>query len=177
MKWKLIEDLPDNWGLVNVPPKLLNLLNQNVNKNNRRYKFLIHPETMSLIRQIPRDETDYVWHIKMVKPENAREKPEDTKWAKRRMQEVVEDARDKVPELREVPEPSPSGRVHHKVHTHTLRSFWMDRMQKAGVNEVTVQYLMGHKIRDAGTYHRGLFTQENLLIEYKKAEPVLGGLL
>jgi integrase len=177
LKWKLIENLADNWGLVNVPPKLLNILNQNVNKHNRRYKFLIHPETMSLIRQIPRDETDFVWHFKMAKTENARDKMGNTKWGKRRMQEVVEDARDKVPELREVPEPTSSGRTQHKVHTHTLRPFWKDRMQKAGVNEVTLQYLMGHKIRDAGTYDRGLFTQENLLTEYKKAEPFLGGLL
>lgn len=174
LKWKMIEDLPDNWGFVNVPPPLANILNQNVNKNNRRYRFLIHPETMSLIPQIPRDETDYVWHFKT---ENARENPRDRKWAKRRMQEVVEDARDKVPELRDAPELSPAGRAQHKVRTHTLRNFWKDRMQKAGVHEVTLNYVMGHKIRDEGTYDRGLFTQENLLTEYKKAEPLLGGLL
>lgn len=138
----------DGWGFVTIRPDMRNWYNETFNRANAHYTFLIHPESMKLLRQIRIGQEDRVF---VIHP--------------RHMQEIIEDVALKA----DIQEPIPrrlNGRKWHEVHADVFRSYWKGRMHKAGLENDLLDYLMGQKVTLEPS-------RDYLLEQYKKAKASL----
>ena len=159
LRWDIIR-LVDGYGLVEVPPTLESPDGYNVNKGRNRYKFVIIPSTMKLLKALPSLPLGYVFN---------------TSW--HQIIRAVESAADKLKIQRKIP--GRVGRNWHSVHPHIFRRYWKNQMREskamAGMApdeaRIFLDFNMGHIVPYTGAYDT--FTDEKLIAAYKRAEEQL----
>jgi integrase len=147
----------DGFGIVEVPPELLNAKGRNVNKGRTRYKFVIGLDTMRLLSQLPRTE----WVFRSQKTELS--------VSVRQIERIISDAAEKVGVQRKFQTKIGSK---YEVHPHVFRRYWKHQMRQGGVTDETLlDYMLGHRLSYRGTYDS--YPDEDLLKAHKQAEAYL----
>jgi integrase len=159
IKWSMVE-LRGPYGLAQVPKTLLDRQRKNVNKCKTRYVFVIGSDTMRLLKRIPQT------------PTRMRERDFVFEYPKHQMQRIVLQAASFANIQGEIPRTIP-GKVWRTVHAHTFRRYWKDRVRRGHMDDTVSEYVLGHPIRSRGTYDWGSLNDNNVLKEYRKAEPRL----
>jgi len=136
-------------GLVEVPPTLTNPQGDNVNKAEVRYKFVIGPDAMRLIKSLT---SDTGWLVDL---------------SERQIGRIVHRAAENTG-IQERTE-TKLGRSWHLVHPHVFRKYWKRQMKLGGIKDPEIlNFMMGHKLPYGGAYDP--FPDEDLLKAYKQAE-------
>lgn len=172
LRYEMIRDLRDGWGLVEMQGDYRNFKGDPVGRKfSTHYRFLIHPESMSLIKKMHEEQngkSEFIF-------------PMDV----RRIQDVFYEIakRSGVQSTHKTPYLTPSGkhRVKNEVHAHIQRRFFEKQMLKGHATEglperiadYFVDFLMGHRGPANYTYLLGILQEEELLAAYMRAEDKL----
>ena len=141
----------DRWGFVTIRPDMRNWLNESFNRANVNYTFLVHPESLEILRKIQVRHENRVFTIRP-----------------RHMQRIVEEAALKA----DIQEPIPrrlKGAKWHNVHAAVFQRYWEGRMRLAGIDSDLLKYLMGRKV----TLAPSQVLRDHLLEVYEKARASL----
>jgi integrase len=129
----------------------------NQNKIRSQFRFVIGPQALKLISDLPKQEGGWIFKI-----------------SDRQITRVVEETADKIgiqDIIKRRKKFSGKEGEWHKIHPHTFRGYWEGQMRKSRADRDVVNYMMGHKMPYGGTYTR--FSDKELLENYRKAEQKL----
>lgn len=142
----------DPHGLIEAPPEYPNRLEENVNVERVRYKFVIGQDTMRLLKQFPETWAgDWIFDL-----------------SRRQIGRIVDEAATKAGIQDETT--TRLGERWHLVHPETFRKYWRRQMKTGGVKDSDLlDHVMGYKMRRGG----GPFTDQDIIDAYRQAEPNL----
>lgn len=158
--WRMIRPL-DSHGIASIPSRLDDKDGWNVRKGKTPHKYVIGTDTMNLLEKMPktkqrRKEGGFVFDLSYRSMERAVER-------------AARDANTQDWQPRRIPH-----RVSHKVHPHSLRVYWKDRVTNAPaakrMDPIQSKHMMGRRPPASETYDRGLLEEDNLLKAYRRVE-------